>query len=69
MKVTYHDLARPGTSVPDEVARRVKEAHLPYPVTVVENEIVSAGEVSYFTIADRVKQAIAPIRHAGDAAD
>lgn len=60
VRVTYHDLARPDSKIPDDVARRVAEEHLPYPVSVIDGEIVSAGEVSYFLLGDRVKQALAP---------
>lgn len=60
VQVVYHDLSRPGAAAPEEVRRRIENEHLPYPVTAVDGEIVSSGDVSYFVLADRIKQTASP---------
>jgi hypothetical protein len=54
-------VAQDGEALPAEIGRRVEAEHLPLPVTAVDSEIVCAGEVSYFAIADRIKQRRAAI--------
>jgi len=56
--VTYHDLAKPGTEMPAELAADIEQQHLPYPVSVVDGKIVSAGDVSYFVLAENIGQAL-----------
>lgn len=53
--IKYHDISSPEETVPEDVARMIAEQRLPYPVSVVNDEIVSAGDVSYFVLSDKVK--------------
>jgi disulfide oxidoreductase YuzD len=53
--IRYHDITRPDESAPEELTQAIADQRLPYPVSVVNDEIVSAGDVSYFVLSDKVK--------------
>lgn len=55
VEILYHDISRPGETVPEDVARGIEEQRLPYPVSVVNDELVAAGDVSYFVLSDKIK--------------
>lgn len=56
VSVTYHDLARGETRMPEEIASRVNAERLPFPVSAIDGEVVSAGDVSYFALSERIQE-------------
>lgn len=53
--VRYHDISGPDEPVPEDVRRAIEEQQLIYPVSVVNDELVAAGDVSYFVLSDKIK--------------
>ena len=55
VQMRYHDISQPDEPVPEDVGRAVEEQQLIYPVSVVNGEVVAAGDVSYFVLSDKIK--------------